>query len=375
MKMIKCIACGASELKRSGNTCECAFCGSKYILDKHDNLISKEITDAALITLYGKAADLHNEGEFVKELEVLMKALKMEETNFRTLLKIGRCYRHLDQPDTAIEYYKRSIELNPNEGRAYANIGTIYILRQDYEEALKYYEKGLPMVDKATSDYWGIYANYAIVVARLGDPQKAEQMIREAEAHGYDRGESMRNMAGIESNPLISEGITDAAIAKLYVKAQNLREKSKFAEELEVLMKALEMDETSARTVLKIGRCYKSLGQLDKAIEYYKRGIELDPNDGRGYANMGNICISRQDYEGALKYYEKGMPLIDKAIFDYWVGYANYAIVVAKLGDPQKAEQMIREAEAHGYENGKIIRGMAGIKRKSLVSRIKGLFS
>ena len=53
---------------------------------------------------------------------------------------------------------------------------------------------------------------------------------------------------------------------------------------------------------------------------------------------------------------------------------ANYAVVVAKLGNPKKAESMIQEAEARGYKNGPEIRKMAGIEKKSFFSRLGSAF-
>ena len=66
---------------------------------------------------------------------------------------------------------------------------------------------------------------------------------------------------------------------------------------------------------------------------------------------------------------------MDKAEFDYWIATANYAVSVAKLGNPDAAEKLISEAEAHGYKNGEAIRKMAGIKPKSFMSGIRSWFS
>lgn len=204
MIIIKCEACGGNELKRLGNVYECSYCGSKYVLDKSENLISRELTEAKIVTLLGKSIQLHEADRFGEELEVLTQALEMDENNTRILVNLGRCYRCLNFPDRGIECYQKTIELNPNEGAAYTNMGTIHLLRQNYEEAAKCYEKGLPILDKATFDYWIAYANYAIPVARLGDPEKTEKMIKEAVAHGYQNGERARQLAGIEPKSLVS---------------------------------------------------------------------------------------------------------------------------------------------------------------------------
>ncbi len=204
MRIIKCDACGANELKRIGNMYQCSFCGSKYILDESDNLVDKELTEAKIITLLEDSRKLHGLHKYAEELNVLIKALEMDENNANTIIRLGRCYRCLNIPDKAIECYEKTLELNPNEGSAYTNIGTIYILRENYEDAARCYEKGLPIINKATYDYWVAYANYAVAVARLGNPKEAEKMIKEAETHGYKNGDTIRKMAGIKAKPLAS---------------------------------------------------------------------------------------------------------------------------------------------------------------------------
>lgn len=204
MIMLKCEACGGNEIKRNGNIYECAYCGSKYLLDLHDNIVDKELTEAKIIAILEESKKLHGAERYADELEILIKALEMDKNNAGIMVKLGRCYRCLNLLDKAIECYKRTLELNPNEGTAYTNMGTINILRQNYEEAAKCYEKGLPLIDKADFDYWIANANYAIAVAKLGNPQKAEEMIKESESRGYKNGKALRKMAGIESKSLVS---------------------------------------------------------------------------------------------------------------------------------------------------------------------------
>lgn len=204
MIMLKCEACGGNDLRRLGNMYECSYCGSKYMLDEHDELVGKELTETKIIALLEKSKRLHESDNFSEELEVLIKALEMDGNNAQITVKLGRCYRCIGLPDKAIECYKRTLELNPNGGTAYTNMGTIYLLREEYGEAAKNYEKGLPLIDKATFDYWIANANYAVAVAKLGDPKRAENMIRESEAYGYQNGEAARKLAGIKSNSLFS---------------------------------------------------------------------------------------------------------------------------------------------------------------------------
>ncbi len=107
-------------------------------------------------------------------------------------------------------------------------------------------------------------------------------------------------------------------------------------------------------------------------MEFYNRAIELNPYEGTAYTNMGTIYLLRCEYENAKQCYDNGLPLIDKCEFDYWIAQVNYAIAIAKLGDPERAEEMISEAEARGYSKGDAIRKLAGIKKKPFFSRLFG---
>lgn len=203
MTIFKCEACGG-ELKRYDGFYECEYCGSKYLLDATDNVVDKKLTEANIISMLQKSIKHHEKMEYAEELELLIEVVEADENNSSALVKLGRCYRCLNFFDKAIEFYNKAIKVNPLEGTAYTNTGTIHLLRQDYADAAECYEKGLPLIDKAEFDYWVAYANYAVVVAKLGNPKKAESMIQEAEARGYKNGPEIRKMAGIEKKSFFS---------------------------------------------------------------------------------------------------------------------------------------------------------------------------
>lgn len=107
----------------------------------------------------------------------------------------------------------------------------------------------------------------------------------------------------------------------------------------------------------------------------YEEALKINPDEAAAYTNMGAIYIMRGEYDRAARCYEKGLPLHDKAEYDYWIAYANYAHVIAMQGDKARVEKMIREAELHGYKNGEQLRKMAGIRKNGILSGIKALFS
>ena len=204
MILLRCEACGGNELKKQGNVYECTFCGSKYILDTDENIINKNLTEDDIISKLVYANQLHEADKYGEELKILTECYEKDSSNYCILTKLGRCYRSLNYIDKAIVYFILAFEINPYEAASYSNLGTIHILRGDYDKALPYYEKGLPLFDKADFDYWIAYANYAVVIAKQGDPKKADAMIKEAESHGYKNGKILRQMAGIKKKGILS---------------------------------------------------------------------------------------------------------------------------------------------------------------------------
>ncbi len=204
MIRVQCEACGSSELKRSGNMFICEFCGSKYFINDEGREENSILTETKVVTLLEESKKLHESGQYTRELNVLVEAFNLDENNSIIMVHLGRCYRALNNPDKALEFYNKAIEINPYEGTAYTNMGTIYLLRCEYENAKQCYDKGLPLIDKCEFDYWIAQANYAVAIAKLGDPERAEKMISEAETRGYRKGDSIRKMAGIKKKTLFS---------------------------------------------------------------------------------------------------------------------------------------------------------------------------
>ena len=64
-----------------------------------------------------------------------------------------------------------------------------------------------------------------------------------------------------------------------------------------------------------MGNAYLSLGEYQKAIQYYEKGLELSTaiGDQSGIAsnngNFGSAYLNLGEYQKAIQYYEKGLEL------------------------------------------------------------------
>ena len=201
MKLIKCECCGGNSLRKyDGNGLICDFCGSVYRLDKDEEIISKEVVDAKLMSVFLDAERCRVAEKYSDALQHYLKAVEIDEHNVTVWVKLGRAYRECGLHDKALECYNKAISLDPNFPTAYSNIGAIFLFKKDYQRALEYYEKGMELISEDDTDYPTVLANYAMALAFTGDKNRASSLMNEAEKRGYKNGAAARKMAGLSTS-------------------------------------------------------------------------------------------------------------------------------------------------------------------------------
>lgn len=86
-------------------------------------------------------------------------------------------------------------------------------------------------------------------------------------------------------------------------------------------------DKRNSNAAFNIGKSYFGLGDIDKAIEFYKTTLTLEPNDKYSFYELGYCyaSLSTPDKDNALKYYTKAIDQ-DK---NYYDAYFNRGLLYA----------------------------------------------
>jgi len=71
-----------------------------------------------------QAREKVNAGEYQQAIEILHQAVKVAPHHLHSLIEIGNCHDYLDQPDKAILYYEKAIQIDPCHAEAWFNKGT-----------------------------------------------------------------------------------------------------------------------------------------------------------------------------------------------------------------------------------------------------------
>jgi tetratricopeptide (TPR) repeat protein len=111
--------------------------------------------------------------------------------------ELGNIYIKIGSPDEAIAAYSKAIELDPDLGRSYCNLGHAYFLVGEFGQALFMFRKSIPLMD--TSE------NQAIVWNKIGDAYRALKDIDNAilaykKADDLDMGKSQTDSKTIGSH-------------------------------------------------------------------------------------------------------------------------------------------------------------------------------
>ena len=127
-------------------------------------------TDNQVLSAYGKA--LASTGNLKEALSVIERAQRPDSPDWRLMSAQGAILDQLEQPEKAREYYRRALDLMPNEPTILSNLGMSYLLNNDLAAAETFLRKanGQPRADSR------VRQNLALVVGLQGRFDEAEKI-------------------------------------------------------------------------------------------------------------------------------------------------------------------------------------------------------
>jgi tetratricopeptide (TPR) repeat protein len=141
----------------------------------------------------------------------------------------------------------------------------------------------------------------------------------------------------------IREDDTDyVAALKVKSKAQYLLGRDPEAES--TLKRAAARAPADAEIPYDLGRIYYQQGRHSEAAEALRRAIALDPRAHKAWDGLGLAAEALGDVAQAQQHYLRAVALVHKDHPRYDVVYANYADLLIKLGNHQRAFDLAVEA-------------------------------
>ncbi|MGB3457931.1 MAG: tetratricopeptide repeat protein [Halobacteriota archaeon] len=241
----------------------------------------------------------------------LLERTKDKDKEWESIARgnIGIVYKIKGELDNALVYYGKALKLNEElgskEGMAacLVNIGNVYQIRGELDKALEYYGKALEL-DEELGSKEGMAAdlgNIGIVYGIKGELDNALEYFRKALKLNEELGrkEGMANQLGNMGNVYQNKGEPDKA--------------------LEYCEEALKLDEELGRKggmaihLGNIGNVYQNKGELDNALDYCGKALKLNEELERkggmaaNLVNIGNVYENKGELDNALEYYGKAL--------------------------------------------------------------------
>jgi len=295
---------------------------------------------------YGKA--LWGMKDYVKSADMLLKHeqwVKEQDEDYNSRISdaelyqlMGDDYFYRDPKDysTAIGYYKKSLEDNPNKTRLIQNVAIGYHTLQSYAQAIEYYDKRIEIGIDSTS--MNIIKNAAYCALNLAN-------------QAGDGGEE----EFVEEDEEEMESVPPPNPDELYLKA------------VDYMTQYLQYNPNDTRALMMVANTnLYQLGSCEEGVKYFQQLLTIEPDNceakkSLGYAYFGGVC--NKNYSKALGYLKDayfclkadadGGPCADVPLV-LWVAQCYHLRAADKAKDKEGAgEDDFREA--HGWY-GKVLK-------------------
>ncbi|XP_051775850.1 tetratricopeptide repeat protein 8 [Erpetoichthys calabaricus] len=150
------------------------------------------------VTLLTGIARIYEEmNNITSATEYYKEVLKQDNTHVEAIACIGSNHFYTDQPEIALRFYRRLLQMGVYNCQLYNNLGLCCFYAQQYDMTLSSFERALSLAanDEEVADVW---YNLGHVAIGIGDSNLAYQCFKLALANNNDHAEAYNNLAVLE---------------------------------------------------------------------------------------------------------------------------------------------------------------------------------
>lgn len=248
-------------------------------------------------------------------IDSLANSAKKQEGSSKvsTLIELSLTHRNIDN-DLALKYGKEALSLanslkdGPSEIESLYNLGVIYSVKRDNQQALKHLEAGLKIALASDNLYLVAegYLKLAYHYHQINELRKSIDFLNKSisisEKNNFQQQTAdIYDLLGINYDKL---SLYETSL-RYYFKSLSINEELKNRKEI-------------AKNFNSIGKVYQHTHDFDDALNYFSKALAInrDINDAEGeFANTLNTGVIYQkegDFEKALIYYRQCLPIARK---------------------------------------------------------------
>lgn len=212
------------------------------------------------------ADKLSAQGDYNEALKLYQKAIKTDPHFTPALKAIAKMYEKQGNIDLTEKYLKETLTINNNDPIIHYKLGNISTLKDNYNEAIKHYDKATTLLP----DFFEAYRNKGLAYKLNKQPDKALEAYEKAHQLNPDDKKCMLNLGNIYSEKCPS----DKGFIGFFKKG--------FCEKGEnIYLKAIKTDKNYADAYVNLAYLYLDQGKNEQAKDIIFKAKSIAPNDNR----------------------------------------------------------------------------------------------
>jgi tetratricopeptide (TPR) repeat protein len=240
--------------------------------------INPNISNAHLNVGYYLA---EQKGDYATAIEHYKKAVELDPKSVKGWDNLGLALSKTNQLDEAIECFQKAKELDPSFFDAYFNLGYAYSLKGEYDKAVSEYQKAIE-IDKNNAK---TYNELGATMIDAGRFSEAIDYLEEA----------------LRLSPQFIEPRTNLALA--------FTRQGKYKEAEEEYNNIIKMKPDAVNVINDLGLLLMKEGRNSEAKEKFMKAIEISPNYENSYINLGVLFANQKKFEEATQYFKMALEI------------------------------------------------------------------
>jgi len=131
-----------------------------------------------------------NQEQTINRLKTILKS---DPENYRAWVDLGNAYFDSNQPEESIAAYEKAMDLDPSDPNVHTDLGTMYRRVQQYQEAIKHYRKAMELDPRHSNSRFNLGVVLLHDLKDYGGAIEAWEEFLKVEPPG-ERAQSIRDM-------------------------------------------------------------------------------------------------------------------------------------------------------------------------------------
>lgn len=299
------------------------------------DIIEKITRYESLVIEYEKAADnvsspakayinwgvsIASTGDFIEAIEKFKASITISPNEPEGYTNWGVALAKMGNYEEAIEKFKLAAKVNPEFAQVYVLWGAALAELGKLNEAEKKYERAVELAP-SNSD---AYVNWGVALARQNKFEQATSKFKSAllinpnlfQAYFLwgaviaEQGNYSDSIEKFETTIRLNPSHADA----YHFWGVALNKMSKYQESVEKSALAIQFNPMKAESYINCGDALSNLGQYDQAIANYQKAIEINPNLIDAYVSWGITFNRKCESSQAVEMFKKAIEIKPEAV-------------------------------------------------------------